>query len=55
MYIEFNTRHPDMVVKWEVSDNGVQGGVTNGAAKLKCIKILRKFQTKKFQNNVVQT
>ena len=46
MYIEFNIGHPDMVVKWEVVDIGVQGGVTNGADKVKLIKILRKFQTK---------
>ena len=31
----------------------MNGGVTNGVAKVKCIKILRNFQTKKFQNTVV--
>ena len=38
--------HLYMVVKWEVGGIGVQGGVTNGVAKVKWIKILRKFQTK---------
>ena len=35
VYIEFKTGHPDMVVKWEVGDIGVQGGVTNGVDKVK--------------------
>ena len=35
VYIEFKTGHPDMVGKWEVGDIGVQGGVTNGVAKVK--------------------
>ena len=53
--IEFKTGHPDMVGKWEVSDIGVQVGVTNGVAKVKSIKILGNFQTKKCQNTVVHT
>ena len=44
-----------MVGKWEIGDIGVQGGVTNCVAKVKQIKILRKFQTKKCQNTVVHT
>ena len=39
--------------KWDVGDIGIQGGVTNVVAKVKWIKILRKFQTKKCQNTVV--
>ena len=35
-----------MVGKWEVSDIGVQVGVTNGVDKVKLVKIIRKFQTK---------
>ena len=44
-----------MVGRWEVSGIGVQLGVTNGVAKVKRIKILREFQTKKCQNTVVHT
>ena len=44
-----------MVGKYEIGDIGVQIGVTNGVAKVKSIKILRKFQTKKCQNTVVHT
>ena len=44
-----------MVGKLEVGDIGVQVGVTNGVAKVKWIKILRKFQTKNYQNTVVHT
>ena len=55
VYIEFNTGHPDMLGKWEVSDTVLQGGVTNCVAGLKWIKIARKFQTKKCQNTVVHT
>ena len=33
-----------MLGKWEVGDIGVQGGVTNGMAKVKWIKILRKLK-----------
>ena len=44
-----------MVGKWEVGDIGVQGGVTNGVAKVKWIKIIRNSQTKKCQNNIVHT
>ena len=55
VYIEFKAGHPDMVDKWEVGDIGVHVGVNNGVAKVKEIKILRKFQTKKFQNTVVHT
>ena len=44
-----------MVGKLEFGDIGVQGDVTNGFAKLKCIKVLIKFQTKKSQNTVVHT
>ena len=36
-----------MVGNWEISAIGVQGGVTNSLAKVKRIKILRKFQRKK--------
>ena len=43
--MEFKTGHPDMVGEWEVSDIVVQGGITNGLAKVKRIKSLRKFQT----------
>ena len=35
-----------MVGKLEVGDIGLQEGVTNVLAKVKLIKILRKFQTK---------
>ena len=49
VYIEFNTGHHYMVGRWEVGDIGVQVGVTNGLAKVKRIKILGKFQTKKCQ------
>ena len=35
VYIEFKTGHPDMVGKQEIGDIGVQGGVTNGVAKVK--------------------
>ena len=55
VYIEFKTGHHDMVGKWKVGDIGVQEGVTNCVAKVKWIKILRKFQTKQGQNNVVHT
>ena len=44
-----------MVGKWEVSDIGLHGGVTNGVDKVKLIKIISKFQTKKCQNTVVHT
>ena len=44
-----------MVSKCEVGDIGVHLGVNNGVAKVKWIKILRKFQTKKCQNTVVHT
>ena len=44
-----------MVDKWEVGDIGVQGSVINDVAKVKWIKILRKFQTKKIQSTVVHT
>ena len=44
-----------MVGKWEVGDIGYQRGVTNSGAKVKWIKIIRKFQTKKYQNAVVHT
>ena len=44
-----------MVGKWEVGDILVQGYVTNGVAKVKWIKIIRKFQTEKCQNTVVHT
>ena len=42
-----------MVGKWEVGDIGVHGGVTNGVAKVKWIKILRFFLN--CQNTVVHT
>ena len=44
-----------MVGRWEVGDIGVHGGVNNGVAKAKQIKILRKFQTKKYQDTVLHT
>ena len=55
VYIEFNTLQPYMVGKQENGDIGAQGGLTNGVAKVKWIKILRKFQTKNCQNNAVHT
>ena len=42
--IEFNTEHPDMLGKREISDIVVQLVLTNGVAKVKWIKILGKFQ-----------
>ena len=35
VYIEANTRHPDMVGQWEVGDIVFQSDITNGVAKLK--------------------
>ena len=55
MYIEFNTGNTDMVGKYEIVYIGVQGGLTNGADKVKWTKIIRNFQTKKRQNTAVHT
>ena len=44
-----------MMGKWEVGDIGIQGGVNNGVAKVKWIKILRNVHTKKCQNTVVHS
>ena len=55
VYISFNTGNPDVVGKWQFSDIGVHGSVTNFVVKVKWIKIPRNFQTKKYQNNVVHT
>ena len=43
-----------MVGKQEIGDIGVQGGVTNGVAKVKRIKTLKKFQTKFFKYCITQ-
>ena len=42
VYIYFNYINPDIVCKWELCDIGVQVGVTNGVAKVKRMKIIRK-------------
>ena len=54
VYIELNTGHPDMLGKYEIGDIIVQGGVTNGVAKVKQRKSLKKFKTKNGQNTVVR-
>ena len=55
VYTEFKTVHPHMVGKQEIFYFGVKIGVTNGVAKVKQIKILKKIQTKKCQNTVLHT
>ena len=55
MYIEFDPRTPDMVVKGEGGAIVLQVGVTNGVAYVLWHKIIRSVKPKKVQNTIVHT